>query len=242
MGILSNIDTSAFTGGMFSLLSSLLFWLVMAILLVVVLFGFLMIRKNRKLINPVFEITSLGRGKIGIRTGKKMRGGWFKHNSTFFGLWDYGQEEVYRLKDGRTVLNISSEDFHEINGKMGIIAMRSPEDPRILVPINRAKVENGELLTKIAPADYRGVVVDIIKKAEKETQDKLDKIMQYTFWGGIIIFSFIAIILITQMVKNGQTEAKDLILQAGQINAEQLKTICQGVQHIGEAVASSTAP
>jgi len=162
--------------------------------------------------------------------------------SLFFGLWDYGSEEVFRLKDGRTVLNISSEDFQEINGKMGVMVQRSPEDPRILVPITRVKIENGELLTKIAPADYRGTVIDIIRKAEKETQDKMDKIMQYAFWGGIIIFSFVAIILITQMVKNGQTEAKDLILEAGRMGEAQLKVICQGVQHTGEVVGSSTAP
>lgn len=236
------LDTSAFTSGMFNILSSLLFWLILAVVLVIAVFGVLLIRKNRKLTNPVFEITSLGRGKIGIRTGKKMRGGWFKHHSTFFGLWDYGHEEVFKLKDNRIVLNISSEDFHEINGKMGVLVQRSPEDPRILVPINKARMENGELLTKIAPADYRGTVVDIIKKAEKETQDKMDKIMQYAFWGGIILFSFISIILITKMVQQGQTEAKDLILEAGRMGSDQLKTICQGVQHVGETVASSTAP
>jgi len=236
------MDTSGFTSGMFNMLSSFLFWFVLAILFVVVVMGFLLIRRNRKLTNTVFEITSLGRGKIGIKTGRKMKGGWFKHHSTFFGLWDYGSEEVFKLKDNRIVLNISSEDFHEINGRMGVLIQRSPEDPRIIVPINKARLENGELLTKIAPADYRGTVVDIIKKAEKETSDKLDKIMQYAFWGGIILFSFISIILITQMVKNGQTEAKDLILEAGRMSGEQLKTICQGVQHIGESVASSTAP
>ena len=236
------MDTSGFTSGMFSMLSSFLFWFVLAILFVVVVMGFLLIRRNRKLTNPVFEITSLGRGKIGIKTGKKMKGGWFKHHSTFFGLWDYGSEEVFKLKDNRVVLNISSEDFHEINGKMGVLIQRSPEDPRIIVPINKARLENGELLTKIAPADYRGTVVDIIKKAEKETSDKLDKIMQYAFWGGIILFSFISIILITQMVKNGQTEAKDLILEAGKMKSDQLKIICQGVQSVGDTIASTTAP
>ena len=234
------MDTSGLTSGMFGLLNSLFFWLAVALLLVGVTFGILIIRKSRKLSNPIIEITSLGRGKVGIKSGRKLKGGWFKHNSTFFGLFDYGHEEVFKLKDGREILNLSSEDFQEINGQMGIMVMRSPEDPKILVPINKVRCENDELLTKIAPAEYRGVVVDIIKKAEKETSDKLDKIMQYAFWGGMILFSFISIILITQMVKNGQTEAKDLMLQAGQINAEQIKIICQGVQHIGETVASSS--
>jgi hypothetical protein len=233
------LNTSAFTGGLFQLLGSLFFWLILLLIFVVFVFGFLVVNKKRKLTIPFIEVTDLGRSKAGIKSGKKKVAGYFKHNSTFFGLWDYGYEEVCKTKDGRLILNVSSEDFHEINGKMGLIVQRAPEDPRILVPINKCKLENGELLNKIAPADYRGVVVDIIKKAEKETQDKVDKVMQWFFWGGIIIFSFIAIILITQMVKNGQTEAKDLILEAGKINTENLKAICQGVQHTGEAIASS---
>ena len=54
-----------------------------------------------------------------------------------------------------------------------------------------------------------------------------------------IIFGFISIILITQMVKNGQTEAKDLILEAGRLNSENLKNICQGLQHTGEVITSN---
>ena len=219
-----------------------MFWGILAVVLVIVVVGFLLIRKKRKLNTPVIEITSLGRGKIGIRVGKKMRGGWFKHNSALFGLWDYGQEETFKVKDGRTVLSVSSEDYQEINGKMGLMVMRSSEDPRILVPINRAKLENREMLFNIAPADYRSTVVDIIRKAEKETSDKIDKIMQFVFWGGIILFSFIAIILITQMVKNGQTEAKDLILEAGKMNTENLKAICGGLKSVGETIASGGAP
>jgi len=236
------MDTSSFTGGMFALLSSALFWGALALILVGTVFGVLIIRKKRKLTIPVLELVPLGRGKIGVKIGKKHKAGWFKHNVAFFGLWDYGHEEVFKMKDNRIILNISSEDYHEINGKMGVIAMRSPEDPRILVPISKSTLENGDLLNKIAPADYRGVVVDIIKKAEKETSDKLDKIMQFVFWGGIILFSFICIILITQMVKNGQTEAKDLILEAGRMSQENLKIACQGVQHVGEAVVSGVAP
>ena len=44
------------------------------------------------------------------------------------------------------------------------------------------------------------------------------------------------------MVQKGQTEAKDLILEAGKMNTENLKAICQGVKTIGETVLSGTAP
>ena len=44
-------------------------------------------------------------------------------------------------------------------------------------------------------------------------------------WGGIIIFSFIAIAMIVNMVKSGQTEAKDLILEAGNLRQEKKRLL-----------------
>jgi len=235
------MNTGGLTSGMFQILGSFLFWIVLLLLLGIVSIGALWLKKQRKLSIPYIEVTDLGRKKAGIKYNKKTKAGYFKHNSALMGLYDYGTEEVCKTKDGRIILNVSSEDYHQINGKMGLILQRSPEDPRILVPLTKVEVTNQKLLNTIAPADYRGVVVDIIKKAEKETSEKMDKVMQWVFWGGIIIFSFISILLITQMVKNGQTEAKNLILEAGKLNTENLKAICQGLQHSGEAIAS-TAP
>jgi len=234
-------DTSGMTGFLFSFLSSAFFWLALGLIIVGTSVGALVIRKRRKLTIPFILLTDLGRKKAGVSFGKKNIAGYFKHHTTFFGLYDYGQEEVCKTKDGRQILNMSSEDYHEINGKMGLILQRSPEDPRILVPISKCQLTNETILNTIAPADYRGTVVDIIKKAEKETADRTAQIVQWATWGGIIIFGFIAILLITQMVQRGQTEAKDLILEAGRLGAENLKNICGGLQHAGDAIAS-TAP
>ena len=102
------------------------------------------------LLNANIEVTDLGRSTAGVKFGKKCKAGYFKHRTTFFGLYDYGYEEVCKTKDGREILNVSSEDFHEINGKMGLIVQRSPEDPRVLVPINKCKLDNGQNLNNYA--------------------------------------------------------------------------------------------
>jgi len=240
------LDTSGYTGFILGLLTTGFFWLIAIFALLFFAFTFLIIRKKRKLTIPVIEVLDIGGGKVTLKFGRKYKGGWFKHKTTFFGLWDYGQEEVFKLKDGRRVLDVSSGDYQDFMGRPGLYVRRSSHDPRILVPIQRIEVKNNGILETIAPAELRGASVDIIKTAEKETADRSDKIMQWIFWGGIIIFSFIAIIMITQMVKNGQQEAGALIKEAGNIagkfDTEQLKLLCQGLKNTGETVVSTTAP
>lgn len=236
------------TSFMFKWLSSFVFWGILLFILLVVVFGSLMIRKRRKLIYPLIELTDLGAGKIGFRESKA---GWFKTKTMFFGLYDYGGEDILRHKDGRTIQAGSSEDFHDINGKRGVIVIRKSDDPAIMVPVTRLgtsnryvnqkgilnrilgkkelvvkneldtlkglEVTNPNLLAEIAPADYRDASGKIVFSAEKETMGKWEKWAPYLVFGTMAIIFMITIILITQMVKNGQAEAKDLILQAGKM-------------------------
>lgn len=243
-------DWGGFAGIAFKWLSSFLFWGILLFLFVVTVLGSLYIRKRRKLIYPAIELTDLGAGKIGFKSHKA---GWFKTKTIFFGLYDFGGEDVLMLKDGRVVQAGSSEDFHDINGKRGLLVIRKSDDPSILLPINKAGtsdkyvkknvtikgniiskflglrelkkenedlasvkkmgVVNPELLTEIAPADYRDASVKIINSSEKETRAKWEKLAPYVLFGTMAITFMITIILIVQMVKHGQTEAKDLILE-----------------------------
>lgn len=235
------LNTSAFTGGMFAILKSFLFWIILGIAFIGGALIILVIRRNKKLTIPYIELVDIGRGKLGVTyKGKKNRCGWFRHHTALFGLYDYGYEEVCKTKDKRVILNVSSEDYHDINGRPGLIVQRSPEDPRILVPVTNAVLQNYKLLNTIAPAEYRGTAVDIIKQAEKETEDKTLKVIQYALLGGLIIIVLISIILIIQMVKSGQDKAGELILQAGQMSQENIKTICANYNHAGEVVASTS--
>ena len=254
-------DMGGISATLFGLLRSFIFWAILLFILLIVVFGTLVIRKKRKLIFPAIELTDLGNGKIGF---KNHRAGWFKSKTLFFGLFDYGGEDVLRLKDKRVVQNASSEDFHDINGKRGLLIARKSDDPAILVPINkggvtsnykkeeilnrkgektgkfklvslpfqtikRMEVTNLELLLEIAPADYRDASVKIITATEKETSAKWEKLVPILVFGTMAIIFMIAIILIVQMVKQGQTEAKELILEAGRMSKEQLDTVCRGI-------------
>lgn len=230
--------TVNFTNGLFSLLGTLVFWIILGVCFLGGALTILIIRRKRKLNIPYIELLDIGRGKVSVKAGKKQKAGWFKHHSTLFGLWDYGYEEICKTKDKRIILNVSAEDYHDINGTPGLILQRSPEDPNILVPVTNAKLINGALLNTIAPAEFRGVAVDIIRKGEKETSDRTKEIVQWVLFGGTILFALIAIILIVQMVNSGQDKASALILQAGQINSDNLKTICANYGHVGTAIAS----
>jgi len=212
----------AFTGGgalggaggvLLGGMMNLLFWFVLIIVMLIIGVGFLYIKKKRKLIYPTLIFHDLGNGKMGIQL---TRAGWFKAKSYFFGLWEVGREEYLKVKDGRKVRSASSIDFHEINGRRGLVVKRKSDDNLILVPIDRMKVKNRELLMRIAGADFRDASIDIIKQTEREIKSNWEQIVQWIVFGGLVVFALIAIILITQMVQHGQAEAKDLILKAGE--------------------------
>jgi len=207
----------------FSWLRSFLFWGVTLFFFIVVVFGSLVIKKRRKLKFPVLEQTDLGNGKVGLI---KLKGGWFKNKNLLFGLWDYGDIDIFKVKDGRVVEEASSEDYHDIFGKRGLIVHRKGDDPVVLIPITKLNLdpESKNAIMSIAPADFRDTSNKIMKNAENETKSKLEKFLPYLVFGSIGIVFLICIILIVQMVKNSQLEASKLILEAGKVKAQQVVT------------------
>jgi len=224
--LIGGLNTTGLTSGIFSLLGSFFVWIIILIIILVLSFGILIIRKRRKLKFPVYIMTNLGKGKMGIDT--KSKAGWFKTRVAFFGLLDYGGEEVLKTKDNRIIIDASSEDFQEINGKRGIVCIRSSQDPKILVPVTKMRVENKELLNAIAPATFRETAVSIIKQTERETSDKWQKIAPWLAIGGMTIILLISIIVIAQLIKSSQAKSAEVLLQAGQITKENIETICRG--------------
>ena len=200
-----------YAGIIFSWLSSFMFWGIFAIIFFAVTWGSLLIRKKNKLKYPCHIDTDLGAGKIGREITKA---GWFKSKTLFFGLFDYAGEERLKTKDNRIIQNASAEDFQEINGKRGICCIRKGDDPEILLPINKLKVENQALLEEIAPADYRDASVKIIKDSAEETRGKYDKLLNTITYVTLGIIFLICIILITKMVTEGQTSAQDFSMES----------------------------
>lgn len=212
-----------------------LIWILIIFVLMAITYGFLLIRRKRKLIYECVEIVSYeDKGnKFGFNFFKC---GWFGKKKWLNGLWDYGTEQM-ETKDKDIIYGFSTDDFQEINGKRGVICYRDPVNQNVLVPINKATIRNKELLAEIAPEDYRETASRIIEDAEKETADWKDKLMQFIAWALVVIFSLVAIIVIAQMVKNGQKEASELIVQAGKTCLENAKEICSQI-----AIQSTTAP
>lgn len=218
-------DLSGTTSMLLQWLVSPFIWLALIILVVAVIFGFLIIRKRRKLIYSCLEIVNLGEGKSGFNI---IPCGWFGKKRYLRGLWDTG-EEVMRTKDGEIIVNFSTEDFQEVNGKRGVVCYRDPINQDVLVPVSKARVKGSELLAEIAPQEFRDVALDIIKDADKETADKMEKLIQWIIFGTIIIFALVSIIVIVQMVKQGQKEASELILKAGETCLKNAREVCSEI-------------
>jgi len=196
-------------------LYSPLMWIGLIFALVLMLLGGLWLRKQKKLEYKCLILAPAGNNKISFTLTKA---GWFKENE-FLKLWDYGNEEVIKVKDGRKVFGITREDMHFFKGSRCLVCWEKGDDRKILTPISDMKMgdESSEAMMEIAPVDLRDVSSQIIQNSDKELKSTMEKVMQYVLLGGTIVVTLICIIFIMQMVKNSQTEASRLILEAGKV-------------------------
>ena len=178
--------------------TSLLFWAIIAVIIFVTFIGILKIRQWRRFVFPCVEVTGLGQGKIMLTSTKA---GWFKSKRMFFGLIDYSGEQEFITKDKRKIQSASSIDYHDINGKRGIIVKRKDDDPEILVPLTQFQITNPKLLATIAPADFRDASVNILEKYEKETMTWWQQNGGMIVLAGVIIFALIALIIVFNFAK-----------------------------------------
>ena len=191
--------------------TSWLFWIGAIIALLVFMIVFLNIRKKRKFVYPLLVQYDLGSGKIGI---EKKKAGWFRTKKAFFGLFDYAGERRLETNDKRVIQQGSTQDFHEINHKRGLICYAKPDDPKVLLPIKRIRIENNELVEAIAPADFRDTSAKILREAEKETTSSWERIAQYAALGILAIVVLVCIILVIQFANRNLSEANALLNEA----------------------------
>lgn len=219
------VELSGATQLLFDWLLSPFVWFALIFVFVAATFGFLWIRKKRKLIYDCLEVVDYDNGKAGFNL---IKAGWFGKKKALRRWLDYGEEQV-ETQDGDLILNFSTEDFQEVNGKRAIVCARDPVNPDILVPLSKINIRGKAMFADIAPAEYRDAALRIIDEADRETKDMTAQIVQWVLIGGTIIFALIAIILVTQMVKNGQAEASRLITEAGQTCLQNAKEVCQNL-------------
>lgn len=209
------------------------FWLLILVVVLAVSFGSLYMRKKGKFTFPAVIFTDNGNGKVGL---KFTRAGWFKSKKMLGGLLDIGGERRLEVKDGRIVQKGSSADFHEIGFKTALILMEKPDDPKILLPVNRCLIseEGKKVLMKIAPSDYRDACSKIISDAEKESLSKWETLAQVLVFGFVGMVLFISIILVIQFVKNTMADATAMHKEALQFYEKTAQRL--------SSVPSSNAP
>jgi len=179
--------------------SSLVFWALLILFLFSLFILFLIIKRKLKFVYPCLEIISLGQGKISVNVSKA---GWFKKNKNFFNLIETGGEQELICKNGnRKIFCASSVDYHEINGKRGIICKRKDDDPEVLVPISKVNIENLDLLLRIAPADYRDAAEDILEKKKQEVLTWVEKNLPLIISLTVFIFGLVALIIVFNFAK-----------------------------------------
>lgn len=210
--IMGSLGVTNMSGSIMGWFQSGIFWVVITLSLTVGLLLFLKIRKSRMLKYACLEIIPFGNGKIGIN---RTKAGIFKSKSKFGGLWDYGTDFKFKTKDNRIILDATTRDLHDLFGSKGFIVTRKPDDPKVLVPLARFKIENAFLLGEIAPADFRDASVNILEDAREETLKGIEKYLPYIMLGGIIIFFAISMMVATQFFDRTVDKAGDILLKAG---------------------------
>ena len=204
---MSGIGVTAF--GWFQ---SIFIWVIIMFVLGILFIGILKIKQIRKFQYTCIEVVGLGQGKVSVYITKA---GWFKKKRSFFGLIEIGGEQQLICKDGkRKVFNVSSTDYHEINGKRGLICKRKDDDPEVLVPIDRVEIANLGLLLRIAPADYRDAAVDILEEKRKETMTWMEKNMPLIITMGVFAFGIIALIIIFNFAKGESAAWREYAIAA----------------------------
>lgn len=206
---------------LFGLFGNSLFWLIFVLGAVFLVFLVMIVRRNRKFVIPIIEQVPLGAGKIGFVTSfrpfirrKPLKAGWFGTVRYLMNLIDSGSDRELILNDGRKILKGSSLYFHEWNGERCILVVRKPDDPRILVPIQKAGVLNMELLEKIAPLSYREASRDIIEENTKESRRDWMKVVEYIALGLIAIILFVSIVVIVQYNKSATADVRAMYEKA----------------------------
>jgi len=203
-------------------ISSVLFWVLFILFLMITTFGMLYIRKQRKFKFPCLIQFDLGSGKIGI---EKTKAGWFRSKKSFFGLFDHGGERRLEVKDKRIIQQASTQDFHELNHKRGLICYAKPDDPKVLLPVKRIILTNGNLVEDIAPADFRDTSSKILDEAQREQIAGWEKFAQYAVIGVIAITALISIILIIQYSNNTMDKANVIYNEAIAFKTQTIQSI-----------------
>lgn len=194
------MDTSNLSSILTGYVTSGVFWLIVIVILFILgVFFYVYFLRKSKLKYNCLELVRFGNGKLGIN---KMTAGLFFTKTFLWGLIDYGTERVTKVTDGRIIQGARTSHLHDIFGKKGYIVVRSPKDPRILVPISKFEFDNLQALMEVASGDYRDASTRIFMNAVEETKGLWDKMLPYVAIGLCVILALITLVINMQMTNN----------------------------------------
>lgn len=192
----------------------ILFIVLICVGVFVVVMAGLIVRRKKKFNIEVIALTPLSDNKVDI---SRLKAGWFRKKRGFFNLIEFGGGYEMITNDNRTISNVSSEDFHFTeNGGKCLIVMRRPDDPEILIPISRIKVdeEAKTAFSSIPPADFRDVAVNILERKQEETMSWFDKNKGILVFIFLVLIGMIIYIVTVQRATGEYTEVRKLLAYA----------------------------
>ena len=207
------VDFGGIGGVAIKAASSWLVWLLAGVLIIGISVGALYLRRRGKMRYPTIIVQDLGGGK---RNFILKRAGWFKSKKILGGLFDYAGERRLETNDGRIIQKGSSQDFHEVNYTSALVVQEKADDPKILIPIGRFKLDKDSehTIMEIAPADYRDASSRIMSDVDKETTATWQTVAQLLVFGFVGVILFVSIILTIQYTKNVMAEAQAIHKEA----------------------------
>ena len=226
-------------GTIVSWLSTSIFWVILVAVILGAGIVWLFVRKNRRFDKPVLELYDLSNavydknGKIdldksvGIFDFNITKGGWFKNKFSFGGLWDYGPEWLFRLKDMTPVYDVSHNDYRNINGRKGLVVIRNPNDSKFAVPISKFFIskDSKAALATIAPIDLRNAASNSIEQVDTEMQTTWQK------WAPILTIGLVALVLIFSTLLITQY-GKHMVDKAAEILAKVTETAVANANNV----------
>lgn len=232
---------SQLTNMILAALKAPLFWVGIVAVVLVGFILFLYFRRKRRFSIKGLTLVYLKDGEIEYQNTKFAKLG---EKLMFRGFLWFGKEQIYD-EDNTKLRGFATDDYHFIDGDLGIIALKHPDDPNILVTIHKGQFDilNKKVLYELAPIQLREVGAEEIENIISETKKPNAELIQAIIWGLIIVFSLITIIVVIQFIKQSQDKSAELILQAGKQAADTCANICRvAAQEICKGGTASGAP
>ena len=193
--------------------SGTMFWMVVVVVVLIVGIGALYLRKRRMLDKGVLEIYDIGDGSKPHFEYRARGGGWFKNKITLKGLIDFGSERLFRLADMTPVFDVSHNDYFTFNGKLCVVILRNPNDPKFAIPISKMDIsqKTRNIMAEIAPVDLRNAATAAIEETNLEMTQKWQQ------WAPILVTIAMLLCLVFSIMFISQMEQKSSANNAASI-------------------------